>query len=159
MATERGAGVTRTCRTEGCGKQFRSKSMQAYSLRGARHGRVALLPVRVAFAPLIYFATRDGAAVSELVAAVDLTRQGFSVFRAISPACSCDLIAMLGSRILRVEVRTASPSPLKTGRLNFAKNTYDEGRSDTYAVVRGNDVFYQPPLAAWIAEGEVRDVA
>ena len=32
-------------------------------------------------------------AISELVVCVDLAKKGYEVFRAISPSCSCDLIA------------------------------------------------------------------
>jgi hypothetical protein len=46
-------------------------------------------------------------ALAELLASVDLMKRGYEVFRALSPACSCDLIAMKAGVILRVEVRSA----------------------------------------------------
>jgi predicted nucleic acid-binding Zn ribbon protein len=45
-------------------------------------------------------------ALHELVAATDLIRRGYHVFRALSPACPCDLVVMLPDRVIRVEVRT-----------------------------------------------------
>jgi len=46
-------------------------------------------------------------AISELLVCVDLTKKGFEVFRAVSPACSCDLVARKGDKIFTIEVRTA----------------------------------------------------
>ena len=45
-------------------------------------------------------------AISELLVSADLMKKGFEVFRALSPSCSCDLIAAKKGRLLRVEVRT-----------------------------------------------------
>lgn len=102
-------------------------------------------------------ATATTGAVSELLAAVDLTRRGFSVFRAVSPACSCDLIALMGGRVLRVEVRTASEK-LKSGRLSFSRARKDAGRSDVYAIVWGSDVHYEPSLSVWLNAGATQAV-
>lgn len=46
-------------------------------------------------------------AMSEYAVALDLMGKGYSVFRAMSPACFCDLlISKVNSAILRVEVKT-----------------------------------------------------
>lgn len=45
-------------------------------------------------------------ALSELLTSVDLLLKGYEVFRAISPACSCDLAVLKNHKLLRVEVRT-----------------------------------------------------
>lgn len=38
--------------------------------------------------------------------AADLMKQGYSVFRALSPACFCDLIAVKRDKVMQIEVRT-----------------------------------------------------
>jgi hypothetical protein len=46
-------------------------------------------------------------AISEMVVAADLMLRGYSVFRALSPSCYCDLIASNESgEVFHVEVRT-----------------------------------------------------
>jgi len=45
-------------------------------------------------------------AASELFVSADLLCRGFDVFRAVSPCCSCDLIAVKGKLFLRIEVKT-----------------------------------------------------
>lgn len=57
--------------------------------------------------PRIPVPTGTVGAISEMRVAVDLFTRGFSVFRALSPACGCDLIAMRGDAVFRVEVKTA----------------------------------------------------
>lgn len=46
-------------------------------------------------------------ALTELIVSVDLMKKGYEVFRALSPHCSCDLLAMKQGVVLKVEVRTA----------------------------------------------------
>lgn len=46
----------------------------------------------------------DVGALGELVVSADLMRRGYAVFRALSPSCPCDLIAMKDDKLLRVEV-------------------------------------------------------
>lgn len=44
-------------------------------------------------------------AICELLVAADLLRRGYHVFRAVSPSCPCDLLAMRDNLSARVEVR------------------------------------------------------
>lgn len=83
-------------------------------------------------------------ALAELVAAVNLTRRGYEVFRAIGPHASCDLLALKGEAVLRIEVRTG----YKTlgGELRHPKPERDRGRQDVYAVVFEDSVTYIPPI-------------
>jgi hypothetical protein len=46
-------------------------------------------------------------AMHELLVAIDLMQKGFNVFRALSPACPCDLAILDGSVLYRIEVTTA----------------------------------------------------
>jgi len=57
-------------------------------------------------------------AIHELVVCVSLMKIGFYVFRAQSPACPCDLIAMKGEALYKIEVTTGKKS-IKT--LSFPK--------------------------------------
>lgn len=45
-------------------------------------------------------------AAGELIVCVDLLSKGWEVFRAVSPQCSCDLVAHRAGELVRVEVRT-----------------------------------------------------
>lgn len=63
-------------------------------------------------------------AVAELVACINLVNDGYEVFRAVSPSCSCDLIAQKSGQMFRVEVRTGTLTP--TGKRYFpAYGQYD----------------------------------
>jgi len=46
-------------------------------------------------------------AIGELVVCVDLLRRGYDVYRAMSPSCPCDLVAIKDGVTYRVEVKTA----------------------------------------------------
>lgn len=83
-----------------------------------------------------------GAAV-ELLISSDLLFRGFEVFRALSPTCSCDLIAMKDHNIVRIEVRSAKEA--KSGSINFATQRLSKDRSDIIAIVirnRNNRIHY-----------------
>src|SRR5581483_12433385 len=64
-------------------------------------------------------------AVSELLACADLLRRGYAAFRAVSPACRCDLVAMKDGQCWRVEVRTGSLLP-NTRSLSVGVSDKDE---------------------------------
>lgn len=76
-------------------------------------------------------------AIAELVVTVWLFRRGWSVFRAVSPACKCDLIAMRNGALLRVEVATAYLS--KSGRRSWGKKNASY-EYDTLAAVVGDSI-------------------
>ena len=87
--------------------------------------------------------------MSELVCATDLMRLEWDVYRAVAWTASCDIVAIKGNTVLRVEVRTAAV--LKDDKLTSAKN----GRYDVLARVWYDEVEYTPPLE----ELEVRQIA
>lgn len=62
-------------------------------------------------------------AISELIVAIDLMKQGFGVYRAISPSCYADLIAIKDDDIKQYEVRTGQYFIKKNGDmvLNYPK--------------------------------------
>jgi hypothetical protein len=82
-------------------------------------------------------------AVSEMAVAIDLMESGYEVFRALSPARSCDLIALAPGVTLRIEVRTGSQSAV-SGHVTYSRAAADP---DHYAVVLGGRVLYEPELA------------
>jgi len=87
------------------------------------------------------FSPAQKGALSELRASVDLMLNGYEVFRAVSPACSCDLIALKNNKTIRIEVRTA------TKRIDGSlKYPISKIRADVVAAVFGNTVVYFPPL-------------
>lgn len=82
-------------------------------------------------------------ALSELLAAADLLRRGYHVFRAVSPACPCDLAVMSNSTLIRVEVTTAFRST-HTGKPMHARKL--SSTHDVLALVfRDGTVEYTPP--------------
>lgn len=44
--------------------------------------------------------------LSELLVCIDLMKKGYEVYRAVSPASYCDLLAIKGEEIKKIEVRT-----------------------------------------------------
>lgn len=64
-------------------------------------------------------------AVSEMAIAIDLMRNGYSVFRALSPACFCDLIACKDDKTLKIECRTGYRHPF-SNKIHYPKKMYAE---------------------------------
>ena len=64
-------------------------------------------------------------AMSELLVSSDLLRKGYAVFRSVSPACFCDLIAIKEKKMLKMEVRTAYKSR-ETDNLLYTKRLHGE---------------------------------
>jgi len=83
---------------------------------------------------------------SELLACADLLKRGFSVFRAVSGCCSCDIVILKGKTLLRVEVKTAYRN--ESGRGVCAVNQRQVGQHDILAKVFlvENVIEYTPPL-------------
>ena len=97
-------------------------------------------------------------AIGELRVCADLMERGYEVFRALSQSRhSCDLVAMRGAFMLRIEVRTGTRRPDSTGHVTYLKNhTLRKHRTgslaytqepDHYAVLwKGELDRYDPPL-------------
>jgi hypothetical protein len=85
-------------------------------------------------------------AISELIVCVDLLAKGYEVFRAVSPACSCDLAILKDKQLLRVEVKTGYKNVV-SGKLLYPKNNLQP--HDILAiVVNANNITYFPCLAS-----------
>lgn len=72
--------------------------------------------------------------IAELYVSCDLLKNGFSVFRSLSPSCFCDLLICKKDKIYRVEVRTGYISG--TGKLFFSGKKH--GEIDLFAVYERN---------------------
>lgn len=79
-------------------------------------------------------------AVSELLVAADLLQRGYEVFRAVSAATSCDLLAMHAGVTFRVEVRSTTRA--RDGKLGHRLSRYDKGRFDIAALVEPNGAIH-----------------
>jgi hypothetical protein len=77
--------------SDACGAEYRNNNFYTANQR---------LPIKIKSAT-------TGAA-HELVVCVDLMKRGWHVFRAQSPSCPCDLIAMNDNQLLRIEVTTGT---------------------------------------------------
>lgn len=82
-------------------------------------------------------------ALNELRVAVDLMARGFHVFRALSPACECDLIATSNGKVLRVEVKTGYRR--KSGKVTGAPIRNSDS-FDILALATVDEIIYQPAL-------------
>ena len=70
--------------------------------------------------------------LSELRVAIDLLQKNYEVFRAMSPACSCDLAILKDGQLLRVEVTTGY---YNGGKLRHSKTKAQLEKSDIIAIV------------------------
>ena len=93
----------------------------------------------------MYDATRPTTgAINELLVATDLMKRGVGVFRALSPSCQCDLVALVDGKLLRVEVTTGYRGP-KSRELTWPSK--DKNRFEVLAVVeRGGAITYMPEI-------------
>lgn len=90
-------------------------------------------------------------AIVELAVAVDLLRRGFDVFRALSPSCSCDLVALKPGLVLRIEVRTMIY--YEKGQRCYATAPKDTSKFDVLAAWDPikETIQYIPSLLTWEA--------
>jgi len=79
-----------------------------------RERRIKLKPATSKAKP--WLATGTVGAIGELRVAIDLMSKGFDVFRALSPAASCDLLVMKEGKLFDIEVKSAARSPV-TGKI------------------------------------------
>lgn len=87
-------------------------------------------------------ATGTVGTIAELKVAVDLMSRGFDVFRAMSPAASCDLMAIKEGRQFDIEVRSAARNPV-TGKIY---RNLQRVKAMWVAHVIGDEIIYEPDL-------------
>ena len=71
-------------------------------------------------------------AISEMMVGAFFMKKGYSTFRALSPACLCDLIIFKDGIFNRVEVRTGYKA--LNGKISFPNPERDKGKQDIFAV-------------------------
>lgn len=83
--------------------------------------------------------TSTAGALNELIVCIDLTRKGYEVFRAISPACSCDLI-VINKNLKKSRIEVRQGKELDNKQVSFPKNN----KADYMAILFKNDkiVYY-----------------
>jgi hypothetical protein len=79
-------------------------------------------------------------AISELAVCADLLSKGYDVFRSVSPAAPCDLIAQKEGKLIRVEVKTNASKP----------DAYNV--CDIVASYRGGNIKYYRVSGKWKPE-------
>ena len=92
--------------------------------------------------------TNTVGAIAELIVAVDLLRRGYSVFRALSPSCNCDLAVLKNHSLCRVEVKSAYLTV--RGELSYPK--CDASKFDVIALVRNSQIVYRPDIEEWFEQ-------
>lgn len=86
-------------------------------------------------------ATATMGAISEFRVVVDCLSMGYEVFKACSPACSCDLAILYKNQLKRIEVKTAFRTP--AGNISHSNHNI---RADILARVLPDKIIYDPPL-------------
>jgi hypothetical protein len=91
--------------------------------------------------------TSKTGAIHELLVCADLMRCGYSVYRALSPAEKCDLLAIKDGKMVRVEVTTGFQS--RGGSICHPQKENPNGeRFDLLAVVMKSwKITYYPPIS------------
>lgn len=93
-------------------------------------------------------------AISELVASSFLMTKGYDVFRALSPSCYCDIVAIKGTYKYEIDVKSGYSN--LSQKLSFPKSHKRTGNvPDLYAVVERSNgkVFFVD-----FKSGEVIDI-
>ncbi len=80
--------------------------------------------------------------VGEYRVIIDLLVQGYEIFRACSPSCSCDLAILKNGKLLRLEVTTGKYTT--TGKFSTPKHVSE--KYDIIATVLHDKIVYNPPL-------------
>lgn len=128
----------------GCGNQFSSSiSRQTYCSAKCREARVTrkwLDGVRG-----LKLARISAGVLCELIVTADLYSRGWEIFKPFSHAACCDLIAIRGEDVLRMEVKAGYRIGNRQSR---AKGTVRPNQKfDCLAIVcDDHDITYQPPL-------------
>ncbi len=136
--------MTKVCRV--CDREFSVSGRANHKVFCTVECRTEYYKRRSAYATFPGISSSTIGAMAELLTCYDLMSKGWEVFRAMSPACPCDLIAMKGSLLIRVQVR--STYKFDSGETRIPTSAKDEGRQDMFAVVVHNDkhIEYSPPL-------------
>jgi len=84
--------------------------------------------------------------INELLAAADLMRRGYDVYRALCFNSRCDLVAIRGEVILRVEVKTGRYNSAGVGKAMGIHKGQREHCDSIAAVFADGAILYEPPI-------------
>jgi hypothetical protein len=105
--------------------------------------------------PTLAISTGSMGALNELKVCVDLISRGVHVFRAVSQACPCDLIAMFDGNLYRVEVKTVYCNI--DGKPSYRLDAYPKDQFDVFAAVTLSGIItYEPDVFPGVAHGTTR---
>ena len=119
-----------------CRLQRRLERSRSYYAKKQRMAIEKPLPLRRASD----VASGTVGAIAELLVAADLLSRGYHVFRAMSPACPCDLLVMKDNLSARVEVRRVTRN--MAGDLPTGCTAAERGRFDVLARVEPDGVIH-----------------
>lgn len=106
---------TKQCPT--CHKEYTGRANQVFCSQVCRPSQSQNINGR------LDLPTATVGAIAEMAVCADLLRHGYAVFRAISPACYCDILAKKDNSILEIEVRTGFK---RHGHWSFAKGRHND---------------------------------
>lgn len=101
-----------------CGAALLRKKTTKYCTARCRvlyHNRV-----NIEKTPLVGIGTASVGAIAEYMVCIDLLKKGFDVFKSISPASNCDILALKEGRVLKLEVRTARYYKMSNGGIKLS---------------------------------------
>jgi len=123
-----------------CSKAFNAsrRNSKFCSLRCQRVVHIKKLQVSPRRYPGIASSTIG--AIGEMLVAADLLSKGFEVFRAVSSACSSDLMISKNGKVISVEVRTGRTY------IHGILPSRSDHRADILAINLGDRIVYRPEL-------------
>lgn len=93
--------------------------------------------------PFRHLATGTVGALSELLASADLIKNGYEVYRALSPSSSCDILALKNGEVKKFEVRTSRRN--KSGAISYPK-TNIRAENIIAVILSSKEIVYIPEL-------------
>lgn len=129
----------KTCLT--CGTEFDTETkLKVYCSKKCQPNQIKTTACRSVLAKA-GLATGTVGAIAELVVSVDLMKKGFEVYRALSQASSCDILALKNGKVYTFEIRTGQRS--YNGVLTFS-NQRIRGEYTAVVVHNTNEIIYMP---------------
>ena len=84
---------------------------------------------------------KTSGAIAELRVATDLLARGYHIFRSVSPASPCDLIALKDGLCITIEVRTIKVTTISKATCH----EHEPGSIDLFAFLKANKIIYYNP--------------
>lgn len=125
-----------------CGKEFKARrSNQIYCNSKCTPGNQLERKIK---SNLDHISPGTVGAIAELLVSIDLMKRGYTVYRALSPASYSDILAVKGSIILHVEVRTATYYLKEDGSRNLVYGKAKLGNKFLVIVTHSDNKIHYP---------------